>query len=161
DPLDTVGRQAVEEGAKAAGYDLVYRYYAWSGGVLAQGQLTIDWLARNKGDKFVTIGYSWGGAACAGLARANLAVKRDFVFTIDPVNGIPGTPFPPVLRKRLKKVWYNHYQQVDNKSLANATRIRGEKIGNVNNTEHAKAEFTAKNFYLDNANKATAYPGGN
>jgi hypothetical protein len=60
----------------------------------------------------------------------------------------------------LKKVWVNYYERVDKDSLAGFLPIKGVKIGNVDNIEVVAAEFTKKQFYLDNRDKATAYPGG-
>ena len=149
DPLNTVGRQAVQEGAKAAGHDLVYHYYSWAEGAVAQTQLVADLATSKGGDKFVTMGYSYGGAACSGFARFNTLVTWDLVFTIDPVNGVPDVAFLPVpaLRPNLKKVWFNHWQKVDKTSLAPiGLPIRGQSISGINNIEYGAGAITKTEF---------------
>jgi hypothetical protein len=165
DPLKNVERQAIEQGAEKIGYKVAYRWHNWAGGIPAGLTLALDQSLSNKDDKFVTIGYSWGGRACRDFAvlREKVAfvkTKWDFVLTIDPVNGIPKVPFLFDLDENAwEKRWVNYWEKVDEKSLLSGLPIRGQPIKGTENIEFNADEFKKKQFYL-NANKVTAYPDG-
>ncbi len=164
-PVNTVVRQAVQAGAGKQ--KLVYHYYSWAGVPLAQVQLNFDRL-RCQEDKWVVIGYSWGGNSAFNFAQANwvLGVKWDLVFTIDPINGVPGVPFIPPLAA-LAQRWVNYWQNEDQGSLkvpvfGVLVPIPGQPIGNgVTNVQVKAADFNQKAFHLDvQQGKETAYPNG-
>jgi hypothetical protein len=160
DPLRKGGPvyQFVAEGAKKAGLTLTlanYTYYR-THIILARyrriAQASLFEPQMQPGDKFMLLGYSWGGAAIISIARNRklfgIIPMPDLAFTIDPVpHPNPRGSFRSVAG--LAKRWISYYQQQDERSLRFG--LRGKFVPDALNQLVTLVNMTDRDAVLDPA----------